>query len=507
MLRRIRLLLALIFFVGLTLLLLDVSGEMHHLTGWMAKVQLLPAILAVNVLIVVILLLLTLIFGRLYCSTICPLGVWQDLVAHLSRRVNKKKKYTYSPALPWLRYAFLAVFVVLVVAGLTSIAALIAPYSSYARMTVQMFQPIWTLGNNWLTSLTGGGPVEFGAWSWAAFGTAFATFFIVSILAWRGGRTWCNTVCPIGTMLGFISRHSFFKINFDADKCTKCGQCSRVCKASCIDHNAQKVDSSRCVTCGNCLTKCKFGALHYSISTKNTSAGENNAEVVPDKSRRAFLIGTGVLVSSALAQKGKKVGGYMAAIDGKEVPERKVPLTPPGSHSARIFSQHCTTCQLCVSECPNHVLRPSTDLLHFLQPTVSFERGFCHPGCTRCSEVCPSGAILPINREEKKTIHIGQAVWIQKNCLPVSDGVDCGRCERHCPTGAISMQPFDDMDIESPMVPKVDPAVCVGCGACEHVCPARPFPAIYVEGYEEHKGSNQKSGGFVGKRKKKQADS
>lgn len=492
MLRKIRLLLAMIFFIGLTLLLLDVSGEMHHLTGWMAKVQLLPAILAVNVLVVVVLLLLTLVFGRLYCSTICPLGVWQDLVARLSRRVNKKKKYTFSPALSWLRYGFLAVFVVLIVFGLTSIASLIAPYSSYARMTVQLFQPIWTLGNNGLASIAESmdsyavSSTEFGAWNWATFGVALSTFLIVSILAWRDGRTWCNTVCPVGTVLGFLSRFSIFKIRFDADKCTKCGQCSRACKASCIDHKEQRVDASRCVACGNCLTKCKFAALHYGPLARR-AAETKSADAVPDKSRRAFLIGAGFLAGSALAQEGKKVDGGLAEIEDKKVPARKAPLTPPGSRSARNFAQHCTTCHLCVSECPNHVLRPSTDLSHFLQPTMGYENGFCRPECTRCSEVCPAGAILPITREEKSSTQIGLAHWIEKNCLPVSEGVSCGNCERHCPAGAISMRPLDEADMDSPMVPTVNPAVCIGCGACEYVCPARPFPAIYVEGYEEHR--------------------
>ena len=452
LLRKIRVFLATVFFLGITLLLLDVSGGMHNLSGWMAKLQLLPALLALNVVVVVVILLLTLVFGRIYCSTICPLGVWQDLVARMSRRINKRKKYAYSPALPWLRYGFLAVFVVLIVAGLLGIASLIAPYSSYARMVVQLFQPVWILGNNGLAYVAESmdsyvvSSAEYGVWNWIAFVVAIVTFLVVSILAWRGGRTWCNTVCPVGTVLGFLSRYSFFKIRFDADKCTRCGQCAHGCKASCIDHKTQQVDASRCVACGNCLTKCKFGALHYALPTRNnTTSG------------------------------------------AKAVPSRETPLTPPGSRSTRNFAQHCTTCQLCVSECPNHVLRPSTDLSHFLQPTMGYENGFCRPECTRCSEVCPSGAILPISREEKTAVQIGQAKWIEKNCLPVRDGVSCGNCERHCPAGAISMRPLNEADAESPMVPTVNPAVCIGCGACEYVCPARPFPAIYVEGYEEHR--------------------
>ena len=222
LLRKIRVFLATVFFLGITLLLLDVSGEMHNVVGWMAKLQLLPALLALNVVVVVVILLLTLVFGRIYCSTICPLGVWQDLVARMSRRINKRKKYAYSPALPWLRYGSLAVFVVLMVAGLLGIASLIAPYSSYARMVVQLFQPVWILGNNGLASAAEimdsyvVSSAEYGVWNWSAFVVAIVTLLVVSILAWRGGRTCCTTVRHVGTVLGILTRYSFFRIRFNA---------------------------------------------------------------------------------------------------------------------------------------------------------------------------------------------------------------------------------------------------------------------------------------------------
>ena len=149
--------------------------------------------------------------------------------------------------------------------------------------------------------------------------------------------------------------------------------------------------------------------------------------------------------------------------------------------------RHCTGCQLCVAECPNDVLRPSTSLLTLMQPTMSYERGYCRPECTRCSEVCPTKAIRPIQKDEKSSLQIGTAVWVKKNCLPVSDGVTCGNCARHCPAGAIEMVPFKRPDGTEVEVPAVNFSRCIGCGACENLCPARPFPAIYVEGHEVHK--------------------
>ena len=205
-------------------------------------------------------------------------------------------------------------------------------------------------------------------------------------------------------------------------------------------------------------------------------------------SKRSFLIASALVSTAALAQKKEKLmDGGLAELEDKVTPERQTPLTPPGSLSFQHFAQHCTGCQLCVSECPNHVLRPSSDLIHLMLPEMSYEKGHCRPECTRCSSVCPAGAIKPIDKDEKTSIQIGHAVWIKKNCVPITDGVECGNCARHCPAGAIEMVMLDENDEESPMVPAINENACIGCGACEYVCPSRPFSAIYVEGHEVHK--------------------
>ena len=196
-----------------------------------------------------------------------------------------------------------------------------------------------------------------------------------------------------------------------------------------------------------------------------------------------------MLAGVALAQEEKKVHGGLAELIDKKAPQRNTAITPPGSLSARNMERLCTGCQLCISECPNSVLRPSTDLLHFMQPVMSYERGYCRPECNRCSEVCPAGAIKPISLEKKVSTQIGHAVWIKKNCVILTDGVECGNCARHCPVQAIEMVPSDPNDEESPYIPAVDETRCIGCGACENLCPARPFSAIYVEGHEVHKES------------------
>jgi len=292
----------------------------------------------------------------------------------------------------------------------------------------------------------------------------------------------------VGTVLSFFARFSWLKIRFDEEKCRNCSLCSKNCKAACIDYKTHTVDYSRCVVCGNCQKACKFGALSYThrpASVKEASAEGDAKEV--DKGKRSFLLSTTLLATAALAKEKKKVDGGLAVIEEKVAPHRQTPLTPPGSLSANNMAKRCTGCQLCVSECPNEVLRPSGELMTLMQPVMSYERGYCRPECNRCSEVCPTGAIKPITLEDKTAVQIGHAVWIKKNCIAVTDGVECGNCARHCPAGAIEMVPLDEEDEDTPFVPAVNESRCIGCGACEHLCPSRPLPAIYVEGHEVHK--------------------
>ena len=487
MLRRIRTILAVVAFAGITLLFLDVSGILHTYLGWLAKVQFLPAVLAMNVGVVVALLVLTLICGRIYCSVVCPLGILQDGLARLRPRKNKKVgRYTFSPEVKWLRYPVFVIFVIALLAGVGSLIALLAPYSSFGRIVTNLLRPLYERTNNGLAAIAEhSGSYAFYAtdvWirSLPTFIIAAATLIVLAVLAWIGGRTYCNTICPVGTALSFFSRFSLLKVNFDEDKCRKCSKCTKACKASCIDFKTHTVDYSRCVVCGNCIDSCEFGALKYDAPNIHRPA--------MDGGRRSFLMGSALVTTAALAQETKiKMDGGLAEIEDKVAPERKTPLTPPGSLSAKNLAQHCTGCQLCVAQCPNSVLRPSAGLKTLMQPTMSYERGYCRPECNRCSEVCPAGAIRPIALEEKTSTQIGHAVWIKKNCVTVTDGVDCGNCERHCPTGAIQMVPLNPDDELGAYVPAINEALCIGCGACENLCPARPFSAIYVEGHEVHK--------------------
>lgn len=452
--------LALLFFLGIILLFLDSTGILHKYLGWMAKIQLLPALLSLNFIIVGVLVILTLIFGRVYCSVICPMGVLQDGISHLSgMRKGKKFRFSYTPEKKWLRYTVLALFINALVAGAAPLASLIAPYSAFGRMISSVH------AKSILTAIV-----------------AVVTFLAIFLFAWIGGRAYCNSICPVGTVLGLLSRFSLLKIHIDESKCNACGLCSRKCKSSCINGKKHKVDYSRCVACMYCVDTCNHGAISYSLGKKKSGTAEG------DKGRRAFLAaGTLALASSTVKAQQRKVDGGFAVIEDKKIPQRDCPIVPAGAQGLKHLSQHCTACQLCVSACPNDVLRPSTRLESLMQPESSYEKGYCRPECTVCSEVCPSGAIRKITKEEKSSIQIGHAVWIRENCLPLRDGVKCGNCARHCPVGAIRMVKSDPSQENSPRIPVIDTECCIGCGACENLCPSRPFSAIYVEGHQRHR--------------------
>lgn len=499
MLRKIRIALATLFFVLITLLFLDFTGTLHAWFGWLANIQLLPALLALNVGVVAVMAALTLLFGRVYCSVICPLGVMQDIVSWAAgKRRKNRNRFTYSPALTWLRWGMLVVFIAAMLAG---VGSLLAPYSAYGRIASNLFAPVYAWGNNLLAYLAermdSYAFYEVDVWmkSLSTFLIALVTFVVLFILAWRSGRTYCNTICPVGTVLGLLSRYSLFKPRFDTSKCNGCKLCARNCKASCIDPAAHKIDYSRCVACMDCLENCRQGAITYTMRRPEGAAEAETPKpsavssdpMTAGASRRRFLGVVGLFAYSALRAQEKKVDGGLAVIADKKIPDRATAIVPPGARSLRNFTAHCTGCQLCVLVCPNQVLRPSGKLMTLMKPEMSFERGYCRPECAKCAEVCPTNAIHPTSLAEKSAIQIGHAVWIAQNCVVNTDGVQCNNCARHCPAAAIHMVHTDPDDPESLRIPAVNEERCIGCGACENLCPARPFSAIYVEGHQRHR--------------------
>ena len=454
--KKLRITLGVVFLLGITLLLSGLLPDAGRWFGWMAKLQVLPAVMALNVGIIIGIVLLTFCFGRIYCSVICPLGVAQDGISKLSvlikRAHGNRRPFQYRKENKWLRYGIWVLFVAMLIAGVQAFVAVLAPYSAYGRIV--------------------NGILHFAPGTVAL--VAGVTLLVVGLLAWFTGREYCNGICPVGTTLSFFSRFALFRPVIDADKCKNCKLCEHNCKASCIDIANHKIDYSRCVDCFDCLDSCKFDALKYKLYKP--------AQTKSNAGRRAFLTGAALgLGSIALKAQDKKVDGGFAEILPKQRLDRETPITPPGSKSVKDFYRRCTACQLCVSACPNKVLRPSTGLDHLMQPDMGYENGYCRPECTTCSQVCPTGAITKITPEEKTQYHIGTAS-VERSLCVAERGVKCGNCARHCPVGAISMIEKED----GMRIPVVDEERCIGCGACENLCPARPVSAITVNGRHNH---------------------
>lgn len=471
MLKKIRLVLAGVFFIGITLLFTGVGTSWW---GWMAKLQFLPAVLGLNLAVIAGVLLATLLLGRLYCSVICPLGVFQDIIiwvrkifAQKAGKHNTKlrKKYSYRKENRILRYGVLSLIVVCIASGLQGIVLLVAPYSAYGRMV---------------------SAVADRSTGWPLIAIAAVTFVLIVILAWTNGRWWCNSICPVGTTLGLVSRFSAMRISIDKEKCIRCRRCEMNCKSSCIDiKGGMKIDSSRCVDCFDCIGVCPKGAINLRFSWKtpasSTKSPASNA-VPPTKSvpssRREFLKGAAI-AGGALMFNGTKASaqlqGGMAQVIGKQDPPRDTPICPPGAVSN--FYDRCTACQLCISNCPNHVLKPSGDLAHLLQPHLSYTDGWCRSECNTCGTLCPAGAILPLAKFEKLSLSWGVSHIEHSECLQAK-GVSCLNCVRHCPVGAIRVIRTKD----GLTLPVVNEEQCIGCGACENLCPVRPVSAARVNG-------------------------
>ncbi len=438
---------------------------------------------------------LTVFFGRIYCSTICPFGTLQDIISRLVRR--KRPGFAFSNPHNTLRYMVLGLTALLFLAGNGLLLNLLDPFSNFGRILSNLVRPAIIAVNNALVpafEALGSHALYREHWPVTApvsIAAAATMLLLVGWLSARHGRLFCNTLCPVGALLGLTSRLAPIRIRFAAHSCRECGRCERVCKAGCIDFKEKHVDVTRCVACYNCLSVCRNNALRL---TKATGPGSQRNKEVPD--RRRFLIGlaTGALGLNALKAKAALPPQFRPNRPTTIPENRTSPASPPGSVSIEQFTSRCTACHLCVSACPSRVLVPSLfdyGYFNIMQPQMDFNSAHCNFDCTICSEICPTGAILPLTKNQKQRTQIGKAHFIKKNCVVFTDNTNCGACSEHCPTKAVHMVPYQNVDGRKLVIPEVDQKICVGCGGCEHACPTKPYKAIYVDGNPIHKVAEQ----------------
>jgi len=435
-----------------------------------------------------VVLLLTALFGRVYCSVICPLGILQDVFSWIAKNTRLIKRYKFRKALNYLRYPLLALTVIFLLAGSIFALNLLDPYSIFGRIFSGIIRPGIIVANNGLAGLFEKFDIYFlyrlnlQLITWNTVLIPVITLALVVWLSLFFGRLYCNTICPVGTLLGLLSRVSLFRIKMDTATCTKCGKCSVTCKSTCINVKNLEVDSSRCVACYNCISVCPENSIKYERSMGIWKKPERGT----DTSKRDF-IGKTLLYGAALAGISRK----SLSQEGTEIPPGNIPnkknhpVSPPGSVSLKYFTDRCTACHLCVTVCPTSVLQPSFLEYGFLgmaQPHMAYDVEYCNFECTRCGEVCPTGAILPLTVEDKRLEQIGQVQFILEKCIVYTDNTACGSCSEHCPTQAVRMVPYDN----GLTIPETDTEICIGCGACEYACPVKPHTAIFVDGNAVH---------------------
>lgn len=496
LLRNIRIIVSIIFIIPTTFLFADIFGFIPpFISEKILFLQFVPSTLKFIAAIsfgaagFVIVLLMTLLFGRVYCSSICPLGFLQDVVSWLSRKIKKKKKFRFEFLIEQkiLRIVLLIIPVLFFIFGSVTLINFLDPYSMYGRFAGNFFRPVLVEANNLITVIFESFklyivyPYGLKAFNIYPFIITVTSFVVVVFMSWKMGRLYCNTICPVGTLLGYISKFSFFKIIINKEECLSCGICSKECKASCIDSENKIVDMSRCVACFDCLTSCPTDGIVYDFSLRKQQS--NNLTI--EQSKRDFLLKTSLFLfslSTIAAQVKKKI----VVTKPSMIPIfRKSAVSPPGSIGVERFNSKCTACHLCVSACPTQVLQPSFLEYGFtgmMQPRMDNITSFCNFECKICGDVCPTGAILPIDLEKKKLTQIGKAKFVKNNCIVQTQRTDCGACSEHCPTKAVHMIPFE----KNLFIPETRDDYCIGCGACEFACPTKPHKAIYVDGNIVH---------------------
>ncbi|MDR0581651.1 MAG: 4Fe-4S binding protein [Prevotellaceae bacterium] len=479
-LRHLRVIIALLILTFITLVFVDISGETTAFLQGLLRWQFTPALLgaaAGTLGILLFIVSLTLLFGRVYCSVLCPAGIFQDVVTTVANlfKSRKARRYQYAKPHRWLRYGIMTATAVLMILGSATLLLWLDPYSNYGRVAENVFRPSVTGINNWGATLfsTTFYRVSYKTFTYGSIIGGAAFFVLVTVMsAWRG-RLYCNTICPVGSLLGLLSKYSLFRIRIDKDRCTHCRMCEISCKAQCVHAKEERVDISRCVQCYNCTTVCKFNAIGFRFAY---AWKERPATPDPSK-RRVFITSAGLLGIAAIAK--------------LVTPKLSLPannpkaIAPPGAQSLEHLKQHCTACHACIAKCPSQALRPALGeygLDGVMMPVMDYNNSYCNYECTDCSSICPNGALRPLTVEQKKTTQIGKATFKAGNCIVVIDGTDCGACDEHCPTKAVHMAPYRD----GLLLPEVDTNLCIGCGGCEYICPGRPDKAIFVQGNAEH---------------------
>jgi polyferredoxin len=456
----------------------------------------------------------TLFLGRFFCGWICPLGTLNHFFSDFrSEKKLGKRRIESNRYKRWqtLKYYILIGLLISALFG-GEIVGIMDPIALTVRSLALSVLPGIQYGVNAVLDFLYGSEVSLLRYSADALHLLlretvlsfkqpyfrqgfFLGLIFIALLAlnFRITRFWCRALCPLGAMLGLLSRWSILGLEKQVSRCDDCDRCLLHCQGGDDPIPGVAWRKAECHLCFNCVADCPESGIQFKffpVSAASPAAGRASLEG-PNLARRRVL--TSVAAGAAVLPLLRSTTGFAV-----EQHERLV--RPPGALDEANFLERCIRCGECMKVCPNNALHPTlveAGLEGIWTPILVPRIGYCEPSCVLCGQVCPTGAIWEITSKEKawdpegadknaKPIRVGTAFFDHGRCLPWAMATECIVCEEWCPTSpkAIYLRPAEVVDAQGKgkqvRQPYVDPQLCVGCGACEFACPVQDRPAIYV---------------------------
>ena len=439
----------------------------------------------------IITIIVTVLLGRLFCGWVCPLGTLNNLVgsirkkaaAHQGRKWHRVKYYiligilgsslfTLQPVgimdplsliirsfsislFPAFNYGVRAAFDTIYSVNPFGLAALSEPLYTVLKKSVLAFDKSYYEQSIFLGSL----------------------FLAILGLNLIERRFWCKYLCPLGALLGLLSRFSWLRRSV-SEECTECGACSRVCQGNAAPDQKENWKDSECLYCWNCDDICPSNAVSFGFGKKKTAAMDLGR-------RRIITAACSGIAAVPLIR--------ITPVSRTNSSDPRL-LRPPGSLEETEFLKRCVKCGECMKVCTTNGLQPTlleAGLEGIWSPMLVPRIGYCEYRCTLCGQVCPTGAIKRLAQEEKAKVKIGLAMIDKGRCLPWAHATPCIMCEEVCPTPkkAVWFEKVEVRDRNGKKLilqqPHVDLELCIGCGICEAKCPVLGRPAIYVSSVGE----------------------
>lgn len=439
----------------------------------------------------ILLLLLSIVFGRFFCGWICPLGTTVDGFDGLTRARFRNEK---APNLKWLKFTIL---IIVILAALLSVqlAGFVDPIPLFTRTTVTFLYPLFALiVDGFLGFLMSFGFLENVAFSlndalrgsllpihlMAFQGSVLIGLIFLTILGFTfvHRRFWCRNLCPLGALYGLFSRFRWYRRRV-SDDCTECGLCLRKCRMDAIHPDFKGTDHIECIDCMDCKAVCPVDAVSFGFVKKPAPSR------VDFSRRRVLAAGASGLLSVGLLRTGFT-----------KPAERDRVIRPPGALEEPEFLDRCIRCGECVRVCStsgaglHHAgLEAGWDAVW--SPLLKSKVGYCEYNCNLCGQVCPTGAIHPLPLEERQEMKMGTAHFDKTRCIPWYYGEDCMVCEEHCPLPekAIRFRESEVVTIDgietTVLLPYVDEVLCIGCGICVNRCPVEGDRGIFLTNADE----------------------